>query len=551
MGHQYAAVAFTEQVKNQQTIHNSRSGYASMESGEDYNHFFSQTEADFIHQRDSFYMASVSETQWPYVQHRGGAKGFLKVLDAKTLGFADFSGNKQYISTGNFKTNDRVSLFLMDYPNRRRLKILGRIKQLDDADLEAQAALEDPEYRARIERSFVITLEAFDWNCPQHITPRYDASYIENLLSPLKDELTALRNKNIEHEKTSAVQNYDVNPVLGDGDLTLVVSGIRQLTPRIRAFEFKSLTGQPLPKITAGAHLRLPVLIDPQEPTKLDYRHYSICSNPARRDIYEVAVLSSDKSESQNSTEAAMKSGSEFIHTQYQLGTKVALSEPDNFFTAHDGNEPAVLIAGGIGITPIKSIAQSLTAQGNDIQLHYAGRQANEMAFSDRLMRTFSSKAFFYRSDKQERLNLKAILSNAPENAIFYCCGPETLLNELASVANQLGIAANRIRTERFQTPSITLMTSDDRPMPVTLNLERSNKTIEVSENITLLDALLDNGVVVANSCKSGQCRSCAIKVIAGKVEHNDHVLTPEEKAAGLMCPCVSRAHTHSLTLDI
>ena len=120
MAHQYAKIAFTESVRQVQKEQNSRAGYAGMDTGEDYNFLISQQESDFIGNRDSFYMASVSETDWPYVQHRGGPKGFLKVIDEKTLGFADYKGNRQYISTGNFRTNDKVSLILMDYANRRR-----------------------------------------------------------------------------------------------------------------------------------------------------------------------------------------------------------------------------------------------------------------------------------------------------------------------------------------------------------------------------------------------------------------------------------------------
>ncbi|MBU1212787.1 MAG: pyridoxamine 5'-phosphate oxidase family protein [Alphaproteobacteria bacterium] len=129
MGHKFAEIAFTDTVKSVQQAMGSRSGYARREGGDvDFNVRLGPSEAQFIAERDSFYMATVSETGWPYVQHRGGPKGFLRVLDEKTLGFADFSGNRQYVSVGNLKTDDRVSLFLMDYPNRTRLKVLGRAR---------------------------------------------------------------------------------------------------------------------------------------------------------------------------------------------------------------------------------------------------------------------------------------------------------------------------------------------------------------------------------------------------------------------------------------
>ena len=143
---------------------------------------FTETEARFIAARDSFYMASVSETGWPYVQHRGGPPGFLKLLDETSLAFPDFRGNRQFITLGNTAVDDRVALFLMDYPRRRRLKLYARIQARDLADdlvLATQLAL--PDYRGVVERAFVLQLEAFDWNCPQHITPRFTEAEIASL----------------------------------------------------------------------------------------------------------------------------------------------------------------------------------------------------------------------------------------------------------------------------------------------------------------------------------------------------------------------------------
>ncbi len=182
MGHKFAEIAFTDRVKQLQEDAGSRASYARMEQGDDANFLLSPTEATFIAARDSFYMASTSETGWPYVQHRGGPKGFLRVLDETTIGFADFRGNKQYVSTGNIGHDDRVSLILMDYPNKRRLKILGRAKVIDLADTGTLDKLALPGYRARVERGIAIHIEAFDWNCPQHITPRYTLEEAEMLL---------------------------------------------------------------------------------------------------------------------------------------------------------------------------------------------------------------------------------------------------------------------------------------------------------------------------------------------------------------------------------
>lgn len=158
---------------------------------------FTGNETAFIATRDSFYMASVSETGWPYVQHRGGPHGFLKVVDERTLAFADYRGNRQYISTGNFAANDRTCLFLMDYPRRARLKIYGHVEALaPDDDPELTALVTVPEYRAKLERVFRVRLEAFDWNCPQHITPRFTELEIAEAVRPLRERLEELEAEN-------------------------------------------------------------------------------------------------------------------------------------------------------------------------------------------------------------------------------------------------------------------------------------------------------------------------------------------------------------------
>jgi len=156
-----------------------------------------EDEIAFIASRDSFYMASVSETGWPYVQHRGGKAGFLKVVDQRTLAFADYRGNRQYISAGNFAANDRACLFLMDYVRRARLKIYAYVERLAlDADQELTELVSDPTYKGRAERIFRLRLEAFDWNCSQHIIPRYTEQQVEQAVAPLREQLQRLETEN-------------------------------------------------------------------------------------------------------------------------------------------------------------------------------------------------------------------------------------------------------------------------------------------------------------------------------------------------------------------
>ena len=190
----FADIAFTPSVKAAQQRYGSRDANRSFELAEDARNELTERETRFIAARDSFYQATVSESSWPYVQHRGGPAGFLKALDARTLGYADFRGNVQYLSAGNVAVNARVSLILMDYANRRRLKLWGRariVHATDDPALLAQ--LETPVYRGRVERAIVIRVEAVDWNCPQHITRRFTRAEVERQMAPLIEENCALK----------------------------------------------------------------------------------------------------------------------------------------------------------------------------------------------------------------------------------------------------------------------------------------------------------------------------------------------------------------------
>lgn len=182
MGHRFAELLFSDPVKAVQTSENSRELYQRWEQGSDHHDRLGVREAAFLCTSDSLYLASVSPDGWPYIQHRGGPKGFIKVLDERHIGFADYRGNRQYITTGNLRTEKRVALFVMDYPNRRRLKLLGYATELD-ADSPQLQALHDEDYPARVERGFVIEVAAFDWNCSQHITPRYDQAAIDLIMA--------------------------------------------------------------------------------------------------------------------------------------------------------------------------------------------------------------------------------------------------------------------------------------------------------------------------------------------------------------------------------
>lgn len=202
MARNFAAIAFSPAVKEMQEKFGSRAAYARMEKSV-YVDGLTGSEADFIAQRDSFYIASIGENGFPYIQHRGGPKGFLKVLDAKRLGFIDFKGNMQFVTAGNLVTNNKVSLILVDYSAKTRLKIYARAETVELADNpDLYKLLDLSEYKFRPDRMMVLHVEAYDWNCPQHIVPRYTLEEIEAALAPqraliekLEAEIAMLKRK--------------------------------------------------------------------------------------------------------------------------------------------------------------------------------------------------------------------------------------------------------------------------------------------------------------------------------------------------------------------
>ncbi len=187
-------IAFTPSVKALQQQYGSRRSYEKMENGRGWLDALTPPLIDFISHRDSFYMATSTKEGQPYIQHRGGAPGFLKVLDTKTLAFADFSGNQQYISAGNLAENPKAFLFLMDYPSKTRVKIWGEATvEYDDTELMNSLAVSG--YTAKVERAFIFTIHAIDVNCPQHIVERYTLDEIEQMMVPLKERIIELENE--------------------------------------------------------------------------------------------------------------------------------------------------------------------------------------------------------------------------------------------------------------------------------------------------------------------------------------------------------------------
>jgi ferredoxin-NADP reductase len=319
--------------------------------------------------------------------------------------------------------------------------------------------------------------------------------------------------------------------------LPLVITGVRQLTPGIRAYELRSLNNEVLPQISAGSHIQVPVELDSGE---LAWRNYSISSNPNRTDCYEIAVKREDTGQG----------GSLAVHQQYQLGSVLHCKAPKNFFPLENSEQHVVLIAGGIGITPIKSMALALLKQQKSFELHYAGRSEESMAYTDRLVRQLGDKLQLYSSQSGVKLSIKNLIANLPEpergSAQFYFCGPASMLADLIETAHEMGITTDRIHYEKFTTEL------DKSTQRCSLTLTESKLKVEVDSTQTLLDAVLAADVPVPFSCKTGECKSCVVQVPpSASIQHRDNCLTDNERASGKMCLCVSRPTTDNLIVDI
>jgi ferredoxin-NADP reductase len=314
--------------------------------------------------------------------------------------------------------------------------------------------------------------------------------------------------------------------------ISLTISRIRELTPRIRAYELRSESGVELPLASGGSHIAIPVQL---ASGKTAVRHYSICSNPVERNFCEIAVLSEDPG----------RSGSHFIFNNFQLGTTLECGLPTNNFHLHADASPATLIAGGIGISPIMAMAHTLALRGRRFTLHYAGRSKIEMAFVSELQHYFPRNLHIYPANEGVRLDIMHALGETPSNTLFYACGPQKMLADIELCARMLGITKDRIQTEYFAADN------SEKDTALVLELAHSNKLINVNPEQSLLSAVRDAGINVSFDCCIGDCGSCAVKILEGEAEHRDHVLSDEQKAAGFICLCVSRAKGGKLVLAL
>jgi vanillate O-demethylase ferredoxin subunit len=317
-------------------------------------------------------------------------------------------------------------------------------------------------------------------------------------------------------------------------DLRLVVRGVDDLTSAVRRLRLASATGGPLPLFTAGAHIKVKVTLPDG---RQDERSYSLVNSDSQQGEYEIGVQ----------REANGKGGSAFMH-RLAAGDELVASEPVNDFPLAVGATRHILIAGGIGITPILSMARALRAAGQPYDFHYASRSRELMAFHDVVQTVCgdAARVCFDGGDPKNGLNLDQVIGNPDPGRHVYVCGPGGMIDAVVATAGRLGWPRSHVHLESF---GAVAQASDGG---IEVVLARTGRTFHVPAEVPILEVLLEAGIDVPHDCQRGECSSCQVEVLEGIPDNRDYCLFgPEYDAGKLMCVCVSRAKTPKLVLNL
>ncbi len=319
-------------------------------------------------------------------------------------------------------------------------------------------------------------------------------------------------------------------------ELTLKVDQIVDQSPNVKSFVLSNAAGGYLPPFTAGAHIDVTVTL---EDGSTEVRSYSIASDPEATSTYTLGIL----------REAAGTGGSAFMHDKVKVGDKLTATAPKNHFPLDEDAEDNVLIAGGIGVTPILSMARQLARTGATFHMHYAAKTPADMPFKADVEAVCGDNGdlYFDGGDPTKGVNLKEVLSHRPAGRHVFVCGPVGLIEAVRDTAKDLGWPENTVHFEVFKAAESA---GEDAEIEVVLAL--SGGTYTVPANVSILDHLLAQGVDIDWDCKMGICGLCATKLLDGEPDHRDYVLTEDERNdEQQFCPCISRAKSASITLDI
>ncbi|MEQ7922207.1 PDR/VanB family oxidoreductase [Xanthomonas sp. WHRI 1810A] len=306
-----------------------------------------------------------------------------------------------------------------------------------------------------------------------------------------------------------------------------------QIAHEVTLLELAPADGQALPAFTAGAHIALH--------TAAGVRQYSLCNRPDERDFLRIAV----RLESQG------RGGSRHVVESMHEGQTVQVDGPFNHFPLQADDAFPLLIAGGIGITPMLGMALECQAQGRPFELHYAGRASQHMAFLSGVREQFKDAARVYASDLNggARMPLQQLIAEPGAERHLYVCGPASLIDEVCAIARSRGWPDHRIHFERFQGEQPVPLDGDQ---PFEVQIQSTGRCIEVAADETVAQALERSGIYLNQSCGSGVCGTCRTGVLAGQVDHRDYFFSPDQQALNTeFTPCCSRARSARLVLDL
>jgi ferredoxin-NADP reductase/predicted pyridoxine 5'-phosphate oxidase superfamily flavin-nucleotide-binding protein len=457
---------------------------------------------DWIESADTFFVASAHPAQGVDASHRGGNPGFVRVLSPNLLRVPDFVGNNMFNTLGNFTSYPHAGLVFPDFEQGRLLQLSGHPRLLwdetDDYD-ESGGTARFWEFEVRSVRESKLPLQ---------------------LESTFQD-----------YSPFNPAHRITTEPAVQS--LTLEVARSWMETERVKGFELVSSDGGDLPVFTAGAHLPLKVR---EARGEWSERQYSLLSDPADRSCYRIGVQA----------EPEGRGGSLYLHRSVTDGESIEARPPQNDFPLINGAAHIILIAGGIGITPMLSMLHTLKTTGRSFELHYSAPRLSDLAFVEEIELLAGVNASLYASREagQKRLDLSALLRKANADTHFYICGPRRMIVELQRLAHEFGFPARQIHYESFG----GFASTQDRSFKV--ELKRTGVEINVLAGRSILDTLLDAGYAVPHECKRGECGLCVTDVHEGDVEHRDVCLTPEVREQS-MCICVSRARSGKLLLDL
>ena len=466
-----------------------------------YGEKLNETQKTLIENADTLFVASAHPDHGVDASHRGGHPGFVHIINNQKLRIPDFAGNSMFNTLGNFVCNPYAGLIFIDFEQGRLLQLTGKAEILWDVD--------DPQKETGGTQRYW----QFDIICWQESTLPYRFAWELLDESPHIPELQRYSNFS--------------------DTLSLQVERIQQETDRVKSFRLRAADGRALPEFLSGAHLRVKVKLPDGSDAK---RHYSLLNNPDDRSSYEIGVLK----------EPEGRGGSLYLHEHIHEGDMLEIQIPKNAFPMTKRANHSILIAGGIGITPILSMLHSLSSTKQSFEIHFSARELTGLAFRDRVEQLAGDKAQFYTSGdpKSRHLDLEQLLAKPEPGVHVYMCGPRGMINAVREIASAQGWALSQIHFESFGAQPL----ADDQAIRV--HLAKSNQTITVPADRTILDTLLDAGVSVPHDCKRGECAMCTTRVLSGEPDHRDLCLNAEEKESS-MCVCVSRALGEELRLDL